>query len=64
MGQYAKAVVAGIATFAGGVYQSLLDDRITGNEWVAITLATVSAGGLVFGVPNSAGSVTRTPPSQ
>lgn len=64
MAAYAKAIMAGIVAFLGGLYQALLDNHVTPNEWVTIVMATVAAVGLVFGVPNTVGSTTKTPPSQ
>ncbi len=53
MGRYAKAIVGALVAGLGALQTSLVDDRVTGNEWVMIASATLAALGLVWGVPNS-----------
>lgn len=53
MGRYTKAVVGALVAGLGALQTALVDDRVTGNEWVMIASTTLAALGLVWGVPNS-----------
>jgi hypothetical protein len=54
MTKYAKAIIAIIGATLTAVSVALEDDRILGEEWVAIAVALVTAVG-VFWVPNKTG---------
>ncbi|GAB2970384.1 hypothetical protein [Nocardioides montaniterrae] len=49
---YAKAVAAGVATFAGALGTALTDGTVTGSEWCGVVAATAIGIGAVFGIPN------------
>jgi hypothetical protein len=50
---YAKAIVGALIACLASVQQALdKDGHITSNEWVAIVIATLVAGGAVFAIPN------------
>jgi hypothetical protein len=51
--QYAKAILAAIIAGLGSLQVALLDETVTASEWVVVALATISALGLVWGVPNA-----------
>jgi hypothetical protein len=50
---YAKSISAALVTGLGSLYQALDGDgHVTGQEWVAVAMATLTALGVVFAVPN------------
>ena len=49
---YLKALVGALVAGLGSLYQAFDDDRVTGQEWVAVALATLVALGTIWGVPN------------
>lgn len=49
---YLKAIFGSIAAGLGSLYQALDNDVVTTQEWVAVAIAVVAAGGVVWGVPN------------
>lgn len=50
---YAKAVVAAIVAGLGSLYQALDGDQVvTGQEWIAVAMTTLTALGVVFAIPN------------
>jgi hypothetical protein len=49
---YLKALVGALIAGLGSLYQAYDDGTITGQEWVAVAIATVAALGIVWGVPN------------
>ncbi len=54
LGQYRKAIAAGIVTLGGGIVQAALSEPgITGNEWYGIVGATIVTFGTVWAVANS-----------
>jgi hypothetical protein len=52
MVSYLKALVGALVAGLGSLYQAFDDDRVTGQEWVAVALATLVALGTIWGVPN------------
>lgn len=50
--KYAKAATGAVIAGLGSLGTALADSHVTAQEWVAVALATVIAGGAVFGVPN------------
>lgn len=53
VGKYAKAVVAALAAGSATLLTALGDGVVTNGEWVTVTLAILSALGVVYTVPNS-----------
>jgi hypothetical protein len=53
--EYAKTVVAAVVAGGTAVGAAITDSTITGNEWVAIGLAVLTALG-VYAVPNASKS--------
>lgn len=57
IGQFAKAIFAGIVAFLSSVVVVMVGDvgfgDITDGQWVAAVLAGLIAGGGVFGIPNA-----------
>jgi hypothetical protein len=51
--RYAKAIVGAIMTGLGAIAAAYTDGQITGQEWVAVAIATVGALALIWGVPNA-----------
>lgn len=49
---YTKAIVGALIAGLGSLYQALDNDSVTQQEWVAVAIATLTALGLVFVVPN------------
>lgn len=50
--QYAKAFVAAGIAFFGVLGTALTDGSVTGAEWAGVAVATLTALGVVWGVPN------------
>lgn len=51
--QYTKGILATAVTFLGSLSVAL-PDGVTGQEWITIAIATLTAAGVVLGVPNAA----------
>jgi hypothetical protein len=51
--RYAKAVVGALLAGLASL-QAALPDGVTGEEWVAVAVATLAALGAVWAVPNRA----------
>ncbi len=47
-----KSILAALIAGLGSLQTALLDDTVTGSEWVAVVAATVAALGFVYGVSN------------
>ncbi len=52
MTAYLKAIVGALIAGLGSLYQALDNGAVTAQEWVAVTIATLAALGVVWGVPN------------
>lgn len=52
MTAYLKAITGALIAGLGSLYQALDNDNVTGQEWVAVAIATLAALGIVWGVPN------------
>lgn len=50
---YAKALIGAVVAGLNVLYQALDADGISGQEWVAVAIAVLTTGGVVFGVPNA-----------
>lgn len=50
--KYAKAIVGAVVAGLGVLQQALDDGHVTGNEWLAVTVATLVALGAVWAIPN------------
>lgn len=50
--RYAKAILGALVAGLGSLYQALDNGSVSAQEWVAVALATLAAGGVVLGVPN------------
>jgi hypothetical protein len=50
--KYAKAIVGAIIAGLGPLYLALDDGRMSGQEWVTVAAAFLTALGVVWGVPN------------
>ena len=53
MNKYAKAIVGAIIAGLGPLYLALSDGHVTGQEWITVATATLTALGVVWGVPNT-----------
>jgi hypothetical protein len=50
--QYLKAIFGAVVAGLGAAQIALADGHITSTEWVQIAIATVTAAGVIWGVPN------------
>lgn len=50
---YAKAVAGALAAGLGALGAALADNAVTGQEWVAVALATLTGLAAVWAVPNT-----------
>jgi hypothetical protein len=48
---YAKAITATVLAFLGAL-STALPEGVSGQEWIAIAVTTIVAGGAVWAVPN------------
>lgn len=53
IGFYAKAVAGGLAAGAAALSAALIDNQVSGGEWVTIIVAAVGGTGLVAWIPNA-----------
>lgn len=53
IGFYAKAVGGGLAAGSAALSAALIDNQVTGGEWVTIIVAAVAGTGLVAWIPNA-----------
>ncbi len=53
VGEYAKAVVGGLAAGSGVALTALADGKLSVSEIVAVALAVLASYGVVYTVPNS-----------
>ena len=51
--EYAKAIVGAVLAGLGALAAGLADQVMTPVEWITVASATILAGAVVFGVPNS-----------
>ena len=49
---YAKAIIGALVAGLTALGTALTDDTVTGAEWVAVAVATLTALGVVYAVPN------------
>ena len=60
LGKIAKAIIGAVVAGAGAYQTAALDGSVTANEWTSIIGATIAAGVLVWGYPNTAASASET----
>jgi hypothetical protein len=65
---YLKAIYAAVISGLGSFAVAVADNVVTTQEWVTVAIATVTAAGVVWGVPNAKSGVAgafgkATPPS-
>lgn len=51
--QYTKAFTAALLAGLGSLQVALVDNEVTTVEWITVAIATISALGLVYAVPNT-----------
>ena len=49
---YGKALIGAVVAGLNVAYQALDNDTISGQEWIAIAIAVLTTGGVVFSIPN------------
>jgi hypothetical protein len=54
LSEYAKCILAALVAGYGAYQAAMTDHIVTQAEWVQIILAVVTAGAIVWGVPNAA----------
>lgn len=64
---YLKAIYAAVVAGLGSFAVAVSDNVVTTQEWVTVAIATVTAAGVVWGVPNAKSGVPgafgrNTPP--
>jgi hypothetical protein len=52
MDKYAKAIVGGLIAGAGAYGTAVIDGVVTQTEWAGIAVVTLTALGIIWGVPN------------
>lgn len=60
----AKAIIAAIVTFLGGLATAISGEGISAQEWITVAIATVIALGAVFQFPNGPKPGTVVPTSE
>lgn len=53
MSKYAKSIMAALVAALTSLGTAMTDDTVTGVEWIAVAIAFLAAGGVVWGVPNT-----------
>jgi hypothetical protein len=59
MGKYAKAIVGALIAGLGVVEFALVDDVVTYTEWVRVSVTSLAALGIVWGVSNDKPAVDK-----
>jgi hypothetical protein len=49
---YMKAIVGALVAGLTALSTALIDNTVTGQEWIAVVIATLTGLGVVYAVPN------------
>ena len=49
---YGKAIIGAVVAGLNVLYQALDTGGVSGQEWVAVAIAFLTTGGVVFSIPN------------
>lgn len=60
---YLKALYGAALAFLGSLATGYSDNVMTTQEWITVAITTVTALGVIWGVPNAVKAIKGTPPA-